>query len=582
MYQALYRKYRPRRFLDVAGQEHITETLRRQIVSGRLSHAYLFVGTRGTGKTTCAKILSRAVNCQAPVDGDPCNVCPSCIGIENGSILDVLELDAASNNGVDNVRALREEAIYSPASVYRRVYIIDEVHMLSTAAFNALLKILEEPPEHLIFILATTELHKVPATILSRCQRFSFKRLSPSAIAARLAAVADKEGLSLTMDAAERLAALADGSMRDGLSLLDQCATDTVVDLPRVLDTIGLAGQQELLRLAEAVAVKNTPAALGLLENLYDDGKDMAALLGELSALMRDLLVHKLAPDSALMSGGFSRTELTSLSGKLKPERLFSCLEVIRETMFNLSRSGSAKLSVEMCLIRLCDERLSDDIPALLARIARLESTGGTPDNDPMPEVEKAESGSTGGAPDKGSLPGFEKAEGGSTGAAPDNETEDVKNMPESTVGPEPSAPDSISEAPGAADMKLDDGGAVSAPGGETTVDNGDQTPGGDGGDFWRDILELLKSDVSVYAPLSDSTKVKAELRGSILVIHAEDIFTVGSIESGLLSEPLKNAACKALGRDIVIRVETAGSDGEVRSADKLGSLRKYSNVKFE
>ena len=211
MYQALYRKWRPRAFEDVVGQEHITGTLRRQVQQGRLSHAYLFTGTRGTGKTTCAKILAKAVNCLHPADGDPCGQCAACQGIDSGSLLDVLELDAASNNGVDHVRALRDEAIYSPASVKYRVYIVDEVHMLSTPAFNALLKILEEPPAHLIFILATTELHKVPATILSRCQRFAFKRIRPQDISARLLYVAQREGLELLPEAAELLARLADG-----------------------------------------------------------------------------------------------------------------------------------------------------------------------------------------------------------------------------------------------------------------------------------------------------------------------------------------------------------------------------------
>ena len=224
MYQALYRKWRPKAFADVIGQEHITETLRRQVAEGRTSHAYLFTGTRGTGKTTCAKILAKAVNCESPVDGDPCGKCPSCLGIDSGSFLDVLELDAASNNGVDQVRALRDEAVYSPANVKKRVYIVDEVHMLSTAAFNALLKILEEPPEHLMFILATTELHKVPATILSRCQRFSFRRIRPEDVARRLRFVAEQERIDLRPDGAEVLSRLADGALRDGLSLLDQCA----------------------------------------------------------------------------------------------------------------------------------------------------------------------------------------------------------------------------------------------------------------------------------------------------------------------------------------------------------------------
>ena len=241
MYQALYRKWRPKTFSDVVGQEHVTETLQRQVAEGRLSHAYLFTGTRGTGKTTCAKILAKAVNCEHPENGNPCNKCSSCLGIESGGFLDVMELDAASNNGVDHVRALRDEAIYSPAQVKKRVYIIDEVHMLSIAAFNALLKILEEPPEHLMFILATTELHKVPATILSRCQRFAFRRILPREIVGRLNYIAEQEGIDLRPDGAELLAHIADGALRDALSLLDQCAAaGGTIDSAAVLDALGI------------------------------------------------------------------------------------------------------------------------------------------------------------------------------------------------------------------------------------------------------------------------------------------------------------------------------------------------------
>ena len=242
MYQALYRKYRPRSFDDVVGQQHITQTLKNQVSGDKLSHAYLFIGTRGTGKTTCAKILAKAVNCEHPVNGNPCNECPTCKGIDDGTIMDVVELDAASNNGVDNVRALRDEAIFTPAGAKKRVYIIDEVHMLSVPAFNALLKIMEEPPEHLMFILATTELKKVPATILSRCQRYSFRRIDAPIIAGRLSQVAQTEGLSLAPDAAALLGRLADGSMRDGLSLLDQVLGDGNITVDSVLSATGLAG----------------------------------------------------------------------------------------------------------------------------------------------------------------------------------------------------------------------------------------------------------------------------------------------------------------------------------------------------
>ena len=267
MYQALYRKWRPKVFSDVIGQEHITETLKKQVAEGRTSHAYLFTGTRGTGKTTCAKILAKAVNCEHPVNGDPCCQCPSCIGLESGSFLDVLELDAASNNGVDQVRALRDEAIYAPANVKKRVYIVDEVHMLSTAAFNALLKILEEPPAHLMFILATTELHKVPATILSRCQRYSFKRILPKDIARRLTYVAQQEQIDLTPDGAELLSRLADGALRDGLSLLDQCAAaGGTVDSRAVLEVLGLAGNLQTAQLMQDILDRNAQAALLLVE----------------------------------------------------------------------------------------------------------------------------------------------------------------------------------------------------------------------------------------------------------------------------------------------------------------------------
>ena len=316
MYQALYRKWRPKVFSDVIGQEHITETLKKQVAEGRTSHAYLFTGTRGTGKTTCAKILAKAVNCEHPVNGDPCCQCPSCLGLESGSFLDVLELDAASNNGVDQVRALRDEAIYAPANVKKRVYIVDEVHMLSTAAFNALLKILEEPPAHLMFILATTELHKVPATILSRCQRYSFKRILPKDIAQRLTYVAGQEHIDLTADGAELLSRLADGALRDGLSLLDQCAAaGGTVDSRAVLEVLGLAGNLQTAQLMRHILDRNVQAALLLLNELYAGGKDVGAVLGELSTLTRDLLLRKTAPEggAALLSGGFDSATLDQL-----------------------------------------------------------------------------------------------------------------------------------------------------------------------------------------------------------------------------------------------------------------------------
>ena len=376
MYQALYRKWRPRTFADVVGQAHITDTLRRQVAEGRTSHAYLFTGTRGTGKTTCAKILAKAVNCEHPVNGDPCNCCPSCLGIESGTFLDVLELDAASNNGVDQVRALRDEAIYSPAHVRKRVYIIDEVHMLSTAAFNALLKTLEEPPEHLVFILATTELHKVPATILSRCQRFSFKRITPEDIVGRLLDVAKQENIALSEGGADLLSRLSDGALRDALSLLDQCAASGgAVDEDAILSTLGLAGRVQTAELMAHILRRDSGAALVLLDRLYSAGKDVSAVMGELTTLVRDLLIRMTTPKGAgiLLSGGYDTKTMDELSDGVSPRRLMAAANALQDYAALVSRSGSKRLDAELCLLQLCDESLMSDPTALAARIDRLE-----------------------------------------------------------------------------------------------------------------------------------------------------------------------------------------------------------------
>ena len=376
MYQALYRKWRPKTFSDVVGQEHVTETLQRQVAEGRLSHAYLFTGTRGTGKTTCAKILAKAVNCEHPENGNPCNKCQSCLGIESGGFLDVMELDAASNNGVDHVRALRDEAIYSPAQVKKRVYIIDEVHMLSIAAFNALLKILEEPPEHLMFILATTELHKVPATILSRCQRFAFRRILPREIVGRLNYIAEQEGIDLRPDGAELLAHIADGALRDALSLLDQCAAaGGTIDSAAVLDALGLAGNLQTAQLMDCVLRRDTKAALLLLHRLYGSGKDVGAVLGELSALARDLLISKTAPEggAALLTGGYDSQTMDGLLRQADSARLIAICTTLQRAAADMNVSVNRRTDAELCLLKLCDETLSGDLSAINARLARLE-----------------------------------------------------------------------------------------------------------------------------------------------------------------------------------------------------------------
>ncbi len=377
MYQALYRKYRPQTFDDMVGQQAVTQTLKTQLNSGKLSHAYLFTGSRGTGKTSAAKILSKAVNCENPIDGNPCCRCASCLAIESGSCMDVLEIDAASNNGVDNVRDLRDDAVYTPSQVKKRVYIIDEVHMLSMSAFNALLKIIEEPPEHLLFILATTELHKVPATILSRCQRFAFRRIGQEDIASRLQYVAYQEGIDLDQNAAMVLARLADGGLRDGLSLLDQCASATTGELTvdRVYSCLGIAGIQDCAQLMTAIANKDGKTALTLVNRSYAEGKDLRALLDELACVLRDLMVMKTAPRESisLLSGVASGTDLQPIANKLSTGELVYMMNTVQETLHAFSSTGTRRMDAELCILNLCQPELTLAAESINARLCRVE-----------------------------------------------------------------------------------------------------------------------------------------------------------------------------------------------------------------
>ena len=377
MYQALYRKYRPQTFDDVVGQLAVTQTLKTQVSSGKISHAYLFTGSRGTGKTSSAKILAKAVNCENLQDGNPCNMCAACRAIDSGSCMDVLEIDAASNNGVDNIRDLRDDAIYTPSQVKMRVYIIDEVHMLSISAFNALLKIIEEPPKHLLFILATTEIHKVPATILSRCQRFSFRRISQDDIAARLQYVAYQENIDLDDSAARVIARMADGGMRDGLSLLDQCAsaTEGELDAEQVYACLGVAGTQDCGKIMANIANHDSSGALKLLNRIYSDGKDMGALLDELLCLARDLLVLKTTPGSGInmLSGIVADEEAKKLAEAFSSGELVRMMNLIQQTVAGFSRSASRRMDTELCIVNLCQPELDTDMDAVLSRLTRLE-----------------------------------------------------------------------------------------------------------------------------------------------------------------------------------------------------------------
>ena len=377
MYQALYRKWRPRTFSDVSGQETVTAALKNELKTGRLSHAYLFTGCRGTGKTTCAKILAKAVNCAHPVDGDPCNECAICRGIDDGSILDVTEIDAASNNGVDSIRDLRDEVAFTPVSGTYRVYIIDEVHMLSAGAFNALLKTLEEPPAHVIFILATTEVHKLPATILSRCQRFDFGRIRPEEIAARITYVATEEGLTVTPDAAMLLARLADGALRDGLSLLDQCASVAQhIDMDTVTAVTGMAGQDTLAQLTDCVAAQDAPAALALVDQLYRSAKDMERLCAEWVTYLRNLMVLTSVREvgELIVATPDELNAMRAEAQKLGLPTILHMMEVLQGTLDRLKGGVSRRVEMEMAVLRLCDPRLDDSKAALIHRVEVLEN----------------------------------------------------------------------------------------------------------------------------------------------------------------------------------------------------------------
>ena len=376
MYLALYRKYRPARFADVAGQQAITETLRRQVAEGKTAHSYLFTGSRGTGKTTCAKILAKAVNCPNAKDGEPCLECDICKGIDNGSLLDVVEMDAASNNGVDQVRLLKEEAVYTPAQSRYRVYIIDEVHMMSVAAFNALLKIMEEPPAHVKFILATTEVHKVPATILSRCQRFDFKRIKPEDIAGRLGYIAGQEQAVLDSDAAFLLAKLADGGMRDAVSMLDQCLTvDNHVTTQLVTEITGITGSDYLFSITGQILAGDKGGLLKQVDALYRSSKDLTRFLMELVQHLRSLMLLKADPgcESLLVCSAQELEQYRAQAAQTSLPFLLRGITVLQQALDSMATSPDKKLWVEMALLKLSDAKLEDSGQALLQRLDALE-----------------------------------------------------------------------------------------------------------------------------------------------------------------------------------------------------------------
>lgn len=501
MYQALYRKYRPKTFEDVVGQAHITRTLQNEVKTGKIAHAYLFTGSRGTGKTTCSKILAKAVNCPHTRDGNPCGECEICLGIDDGTVMDVLEIDAASNNGVDNIRQLREDAYFAPGQAKYRVYIIDETHMLSTGAFNALLKIMEEPPPHVLFILATTEAHKVPATILSRCQRFDFRRIGSEDIAEYLEKISLKEGVVLEHSAGLLIGKLADGGMRDAISLFDLCISHGgAVTAEVVAQAAGMAGSGHLLTLAKAFAQKDTAFALEQIGALHEKSMDMDRLCSDLVAFHRDLMILKTVekPERFIVALPEEMEEMKPLAQFLTLSQILYTLSVLQEAQNRMSRTANRRTELEMSVVRICNPAMDSSAEAVLTRLEALEAAvrRGIP-AAPSSLPEPAESG--------------EKA---------------AKHLPQKKK----EAPSPLEQA--AAEEK------ASAP---ILADLSDAHPFGE----WQEVLgRLLKTNPPLFAALKNSDAYE---KGDLMLIDAknelffklirENEFAKDSLRAALLAQ---------------------------------------------
>ncbi len=604
MYLALYRKYRPRTFDDVISQEHITTTLKNQIKNGSSAHAYLFTGSRGTGKTTCAKILAAAVNCLSPKDGNPCLECESCKEILNGSATDIVEMDAASNRGVDDVRQLRDEVSYSPVSCKYRVYIIDEVHMLTPEAFNALLKTLEEPPEHVKFILATTELHKVPATIVSRCQRFEFRRIDAAQSAERLLEVAEKEGAELDEDAALLISRLSDGGMRDALSLLDRCvSSDKRVTAQTVRDCAGVADDKYLFEFSAMIANGDVGGCIRLLSELHKASKDMALIVDELSLHFRDLMLCKTAPeDRSLLScmpneydDAAKCAEMFTLGDILR------CLTLLRECADGMGKTRQRKTFAEMCFVKMCTgasadsgertvskraeyravqpkkeefiptppEKMSRESRYNLSRLREVTKEVinlNSAENNVTPSDEKneqrAEKVADKGAPfEEPPIPEEPPSsdDGGSVHLIAENENK--QNGPNKSEA-EKAEKEEIAESKVDAETIPETDGANSETSAE---DNAPKRSGNIPNDEWKGIIE--KCDFLSQTLLKDS---QAEFRGDSLVVKTNRTFLLKNAEAENLKE-LQKAISEAMGYNVKIRVEKLSDN----SSDSLSEAEK-------
>ena len=586
MYQVLYRKYRPKVFSDVYGQDHVTSTLRNEIKNGRVSHAYLFTGSRGTGKTTCAKILAKAVNCENNQEGEPCNECEVCRGIESGDIFDVVEIDAASNNGVDNIRDLREEANYTPSRGKYRVYIIDEVHMLSTGAFNALLKTLEEPPAHVIFILATTEVHKLPATILSRCQRFDFKRIQPETLSQRLMQVASLEGITLDDDAAILIARIADGALRDGLSILDQCASRSKeVNSALVSEVAGLAGREAMFSLSDCIAKKDSSSAISLISELYQNSFDMERLCSEMINHFRNLLVIKTTKNSRplIICTDDEYNILASAASAFTLEAIINALDLFQNTLVTIKSGATARIEMEMALVRLCEPKLDSGINSILDRVSAVERAVR---NGVFAAPVKAQAPETEAKPMPGEKPEPEKK----------NPFEDIikkesKPEPQPEPQPEPTPeadetplPPPIEEAP----LPPVDEAPVQPPVSEPPAAEKTQTEEqkSEAVEFpqWGEFMdEIRKSEITLY---SIFVGAKGYTRGDIFLIDSPNSSIGDFIKKNNYSKNIKIALYNITGKKYKIGIykREQSSDNEKRDAldDLILRAQRKTNVEIK
>ncbi|HIS68278.1 MAG TPA: DNA polymerase III subunit gamma/tau [Candidatus Gallacutalibacter stercoravium] len=557
MYQVLYRKYRPKVFADVVGQPQVTVTLRNELQAGRIAHAYLFTGSRGTGKTTCAKILAKAVNCLHPVEGDPCGDCEICRGIDSGAVMDVVEIDAASNNGVENIRNLREEASFTPAAARYRVYIIDEVHMLSIGAFNALLKTLEEPPAHVIFILATTEVHKLPATILSRCQRFDFKRIASEDIADRLSDVAKREGAALEREAALLIARLADGALRDALSLLDQCmGRSREVTQAVVTETAGLASREHLYELAQAALEQRPAQALEVINQLHEASKDMVRLCEELISHFRSMMLLKTIKDArdliVLPAEEYARLEEQAARFSL-PE-ILHVMNTLQDAMERMFRGGDRRTEMEMTAIKICSPELDSSPDAILRRLDKLERmlrAGGVPASENQQRQEHGAVAPSSSPPVRGALP----AQQGASAAV------------EQTVGPEENA------APSEAG-KEEKEPARTPPDAQQLLQQAQPFSS------WPEVLQVLKGYSQVIASAFNGSA--AYVSGDFVLIDAPNSMAFELLRKSAQRDKMRIAIKEVTGRTYKLgpyRTQTKAAQEDKDPLEELAKLAQQEGI---